>query len=81
MEDERRQQDGRDDASVSAGEASDVTLAREENSAAMTLLQALMTEIKGLTEKIDQQAAQIRELVAGFSQVREVVAAQEHPEL
>ena len=84
MEDERRQQDGGDDASV--GEASDVTLAGEENSAVMAMFQALMTEIKVKMDQqaekmLDQQAAQIREAVAGFSQVREEVAAQEPPEL
>ena len=67
MEDERRQQDGGDGASVSVGEASDVTLAREENSAMMAMFQALMTEIK---VKMDQQAELIRELVAGFTQVK-----------
>ena len=63
MEDERRQQDGGDGASVSVGEASDVTLAREENSAMMAMFQALMTEIKvkidQQVEKIDQQAEKI----------------------
>ena len=87
MGDERRQQDGGDGASVSVGEASDVTLARKESSAMMAMLQALMTEIKVKMDQqavtmLDQQAAQIREVVAGFSQVREeVVAAQESPVL
>ena len=86
MEDERRQ-DGGDGASVSVGEASDVTLARKESSAMKAMLRALMTEIKVKMDQqavtmLDQQAAQIREVVAGFSQVREaVVAVQEPPEL
>ena len=84
MEDERRQQDGGDGASVSVGEASDVTLAREESSAMMAMLQALMTEIKVKMDQqavtmLDQQAAQIREVVAGFSQVREEVVAAQSP--
>ena len=97
MEDEHKGQDGGDDASVSACESSDVTLAGEENSTVMTMFQALMTEMKVHAKKIyqqattvldqqvvemDDQAAQIRELVAEFSQVKEeVVTAQEPPEL
>ena len=70
MEDEPRHQDGGDDASV--GEARDVTLAGEENSAVMAMFQALMTEIKVKIDQqavtmLDQQAAQIRELAAGFT--------------
>ena len=52
MEDERKQQDDGDGASVSVGDASDVTLTRKESSAMMSMLQALMTEI---IVKIDQQ--------------------------
>ena len=63
MGDERRQQDGGDGASVSVGEASDVTLARKESSAMMAMLRALMTEIivkiDQHTEKIDQQTEKI----------------------
>ena len=65
MEDERRQQDGGDDAYVSVDEANDVTLAREENSAMMAMLQALMTEIK---VKIDQQMEKIEQAVTILDQ-------------
>ena len=64
-----------------------VTLAGEENSAVMTMFQSLMTEIKVKIDQqaitiLDQQATHMRELRAGFSQVREeVVAAQEPTEV
>ena len=77
MEDERRQQDGGDGASVSVGEASDVTLARKESSAMMAMLQALMTEIivkiDQHTEKIDQQTEKIDQRAEKIDQLTEKI--------
>ena len=67
---------------MSACEASDVTLAGEENSAVMTMLQALMTQVKEqaviidqqtttilgqLAVKMDKQVAQMKNLAPGFA--------------
>ena len=91
MEDERRRQDGRDDACVSACEAIDVTVAGEENSTVMVMLRALMTEMdqqmtiicpqlrkRGRQEVKMDEAAQMN-VAAGNTQVREEVMATQEP--
>ena len=67
---------------MSTDEASDVTFTGEETSAVLVMFRALMTKIDQQTTtivgllvvKMNQQAAQMKNLATGNAQVKDVVA-------